>query len=261
MKNRTRLLILLILAATTCHAQEYTLYTNGAFHTCNQKDAVYNIHLKRQNNNTYAAELKIQETGHLYAKCNSLFSDSIVFTGSFTSYYTNGNKNSTGQYKEGKRTGEWKHYSGNSKKLWWTYNHDNHSLKSYYENGVLKREEEQYPDGSVKTGKCYNETGEEIAFTPFEIYPEPSVDIANFLRKNLSYPTTAANDGKEGKVILRFCVKPNGTIGNIKVMRSVREDIDAEAVRVLKAMPRWKPGIQDDKPVSVFYTLPISFTL
>ena len=64
----------------------------------------------------------------------------------------------------------------------------------------------------------------------------------------------------EGKVILSFVVKKDGSLTDFKVLRSLRPDYDKEALRILKASPKWLPGTQLGKPVVVAYTMPVVFT-
>ena len=67
--------------------------------------------------------------------------------------------------------------------------------------------------------------------------------------------------GIEGKVYIQFVVEKDGSIADVKVMRGVCEELDAEAVRVIKAMPKWKPGEQEGKPVRTTMMLPINFKI
>jgi len=67
--------------------------------------------------------------------------------------------------------------------------------------------------------------------------------------------------GTQGRVLATFIVEADGTVTNIKVVKKVSDEIDAEAVRVIKAMPKWKPGMQNGKVVRVKYTIPVSFRL
>ncbi len=71
----------------------------------------------------------------------------------------------------------------------------------------------------------------------------------------------AAENNVQGRVIVQFVVATNGTVGNAKILRSVSPELDAEAMRVLSIMPKWKPGMQKGKAVNVKYTLPVSFRL
>ncbi|MBQ4173598.1 MAG: energy transducer TonB, partial [Prevotella sp.] len=67
--------------------------------------------------------------------------------------------------------------------------------------------------------------------------------------------------GKQGRVLVNFIVEADGTISNANVVRSVSEELDAEALRVVENMPKWKPGMQNGKSVRVKYTIPISFRM
>ena len=92
-------------------------------------------------------------------------------------------------------------------------------------------------------------------------YPGGVVEMMKFLQMNINYPPLAAANKIGGRVVVQFIVDKTGQVGDVKVVRSVNEEIDAEAVRVVKSMPNFTPGQQDGKPVSVWYTLPISFKL
>ena len=90
-------------------------------------------------------------------------------------------------------------------------------------------------------------------------FPGGVVEMTKFLQRNIQYPANAAKNEVEGRVILQFVVEKNGQIGEVKVVRSVDPELDAEAMRVVKSMPNFIPGRQDGKPVAVLYTIPISF--
>lgn len=92
-------------------------------------------------------------------------------------------------------------------------------------------------------------------------FPGGITALVQFLSKNLKYPTVCKEQKIQGKVLMKFTVKSDGSISNIRVTKSVDPYLDKEAVRVVKSMPRWIPGTQDGKPVSVEYTLPITFKL
>jgi TonB family protein len=92
-------------------------------------------------------------------------------------------------------------------------------------------------------------------------YPGGDSELFNYLSQNIKYPVEAQKAGIQGRVICQFIVEKDGTISNVKVVRSVDPNLDAEAVRVIKAMPNWQPGEQKGQKVNVEYTLPISFRL
>ncbi len=85
--------------------------------------------------------------------------------------------------------------------------------------------------------------------------------MMNFLQENLTYPPTAREEKIQGTVFVTFVVEKDGSITGVKILRGVQPDIDAEAMRVVKAMPAWTPGYQDDEPVRVQFNLPIRFVL
>ena len=85
--------------------------------------------------------------------------------------------------------------------------------------------------------------------------------LMKYLSENIKYPETAEKAGEQGRVVVNFIVEKDGAVSNVKVVRSVTPTLDAEAVRVIKAMPKWVPGKQDGKFVRVKYNVPVSFRL
>lgn len=90
-------------------------------------------------------------------------------------------------------------------------------------------------------------------------FPGGKRELISFIKKNLRYPSISNQYKIGGKVILEFKVDKLGFVQNIIVKTGVNVEIDNEAIRIIKAMPRWKPGLQDGNPVSVKYRLPILF--
>jgi protein TonB len=82
-----------------------------------------------------------------------------------------------------------------------------------------------------------------------------------FLHDNLNYPPIAKDAGMEGTVWVRFVVNERGEIVNTEIVKSRGASLDEEALRVVKLMPKWKPGKQNGRPVSVIYHLPIKYSL
>jgi periplasmic protein TonB len=82
-----------------------------------------------------------------------------------------------------------------------------------------------------------------------------------FLQYNIRYPAKAFEDKIQGKVFVSFTVEKDGSLNNIKVVRALGAGCDEEAVRVMELSPKWKPGVQNGRPVRVQYTMPISFSL
>lgn len=92
-------------------------------------------------------------------------------------------------------------------------------------------------------------------------FPGGPDKLKEYLSKNLSYPQIAMDEGIEGKVFVKFVVSSKGTIKDAKIIRSVDPALDAEALRVVNAMPAWTPAEQHKKPCASYFTLPVNFVL
>jgi len=92
-------------------------------------------------------------------------------------------------------------------------------------------------------------------------YPGGVEALMKFMAANVRYPEAASKAGKQGRVLVGYIIEPDGSISNAHVMQKVDDDLDAEALRVVRSMPKWTPGMQDGKAVRVKYALPISFRL
>ena len=92
-------------------------------------------------------------------------------------------------------------------------------------------------------------------------FPGGMGECLKFLAKNIKYPTIAQENGIQGRVIVQFVVNQDGSIVDPVVMRAVDPYLDKEALRVIKMMPKWKPGKQRGKAVRVKYTVPVTFRL
>ena len=107
-------------------------------------------------------------------------------------------------------------------------------------------------------------TSDDQTFSVVEQMPEYPGGMRaglEFMARNLRYPTKAREAGKQGRVIVQFVVRKDGSLSDFKVLRPVDPWLDAEAIRVISTMPKWKPGMQDGKPVSVKFALPVTFML
>ncbi|MBR5726897.1 MAG: energy transducer TonB [Muribaculaceae bacterium] len=92
-------------------------------------------------------------------------------------------------------------------------------------------------------------------------FPGGEAALMKFLSSHINYPPMAAEMNVQGKVIVQFVVDKTGKVGEVAVVRSVDKDLDHEAIRVCQALPKFTPGRQNGRPVSVWYTLPIQFKL
>lgn len=92
-------------------------------------------------------------------------------------------------------------------------------------------------------------------------FPGGEAELMKYIADHLRYPTMAAENNIQGRVVVQFVVTKTGDIGEVKVVRSRDVDLDKEAVRVVKSLPKFIPGRMNGQPVNVWYTLPINFKL
>lgn len=123
---------------------------------------------------------------------------------------------------------------------------------------VLKAKEEiaqPEPPKNEEENKVFDVVEEQPSF------PGGQGALMAWLNDNIKYPVVAAENGIQGKVVVQFVVGKNGSISNVKVLRSVDPALDKEAVRVVSNMPNWTPGKQNGASVNVRFTLPVTFRL
>ena len=107
-------------------------------------------------------------------------------------------------------------------------------------------------------------TPDESVFEVVEQMPEfPGgyKEMMKYIEQNMRYPEEAKKAGTQGRVVVQFLVNKNGAISDVSVLHSVDRLLDAEAVRLVRSMPKWKPGMQKGKAVTVKYTIPMMFRL
>ena len=92
-------------------------------------------------------------------------------------------------------------------------------------------------------------------------FPGGEAKLMEYVAKNVKYPQIARETGVQGRVYVNFVVEPDGSVSNVSVLRGIGGGCDEEAIRVVKNMPKWKPGKQRGKAVRVSYMLPVNFKL
>ena len=90
-------------------------------------------------------------------------------------------------------------------------------------------------------------------------FPGGEKKMHEFVAQNLQYPAKAKESGLEGEVFVKVVVKKDGSIGTPKVVSGLDKECDREAIRVVAMMPKWTPGLRDDVPIEVGYTIPVRF--
>ena len=92
-------------------------------------------------------------------------------------------------------------------------------------------------------------------------FPGGGKAMMEWLSQNIQYPKEAVDGKIEGRVMISFVIEKDGSVSNAKVFRGIDESLDNEALRVVNAMPNWKPGMQDGQPARARFTIPVSFKL
>lgn len=92
-------------------------------------------------------------------------------------------------------------------------------------------------------------------------FPGGEAKLMEYIAKNIKYPQIARETGVQGRVFVGFVVEPDGSISNVKLLRGIGGGCDEEAMRVIKSLPKWKPGKQRGKAVRVSYQIPVFFKL
>lgn len=121
-------------------------------------------------------------------------------------------------------------------------------------------------DGSLSVDICAPESEDDSSEDDLYInvykratFPGGNMKLPAFIKENLKYPEDA--DGAHGRVMVSFAVEEDGSISDIKVVRGIHPSLDAEAVRVVKLMPKWQPAERGGKPVRSRFNFPVYFKL
>ena len=130
----------------------------------------------------------------------------------------------------------------------------------------LMEELKKQEAAKAKLKKNDNESiaNEEFVFVTVEEmpeYPGGNEALLKWIAENINYPVTAAENGIEGRINCQFIVRKDGSVDDVKVLRSLDPNLDSEAIRVLSALPKFKPGKQQGRNVSVKFSVPVRFAL
>ena len=126
-------------------------------------------------------------------------------------------------------------------------------FKAVHEQGVVKEPEPE------KAKPKEEETF--VAVEQQAEFPGGQGALMKFLSNNIRYPESAQQNDIQGRVIVKFVVEKDGSIGNVTVVKGVDRDLDREAIRVVKKMPRWQPGKNNGVAVRSYFNLPVTFRL
>ena len=129
---------------------------------------------------------------------------------------------------------------------------------------LAKLEAEQKAEAKASDAIAPADTTKNVVYDVTETMPQfPGGQgvMMKYLAANIKYPASAVKAKKQGRVIVAFVIQKDGSVTNARIVKSVDPELDAEALRIVKAMPNWTPGTQDGKPVNVNYTIPVVFSL
>jgi len=119
---------------------------------------------------------------------------------------------------------------------------------------------EQIPDSPDYTAPVALKIADTPVYRFVEHMPEFPGDINQYLAANIRYPKEARDRGIEGRIVIEFVVDTDGRVTKTKILQHIDPFCDAEALRVIRQMPRWKPGTtKEGLPVKTYFTLPITF--
>jgi TonB family protein len=162
--------------------------------------------------------------------------------GKYMEYYLGGEKRLMCQYKDDKKDGV---------------------FKVFHKNGNVKRLE-TWQKGEWQKGECFDEEGQKIPYCSYQEDAQFKGGITalyQFLGNELKYPKFARKNSIEGTVYVSFTIETDGSLSEIKVLKGVEAHLDDEALRLVRLMPKWKPGKFEGELVRYIFTLPIGFRL
>jgi len=137
-----------------------------------------------------------------------------------------------------------------------------HSKNDANSNEIIPIDTNLIKSSSIEFTKgIQDSTGVFLCYEEMPVFPGGEKALIKFIKSNTIYPPSAIRDSLEGRVILKFVIKTNGSVDNVMVIRGIRYDLDNECIRVTKMLPRFKPGKAMGKTVPVWYVIPFRFIL
>ena len=126
---------------------------------------------------------------------------------------------------------------------------------------VFEEIEGEMPEIFPEVGEVEGESDVYQIVEQMPEFPGGEAELFHYISKNIHYPQKAREKGIQGRVFIGFIVEKDGSISNVRNLRGVDSELDAEAIRVVESMPRWKPGMHRGEPVRASYQIPIWFKL
>jgi TonB family protein len=251
-----------------------TIFFNEKWKETNKEKSAY-YRILKQIDSKFAIE-DHRMNGTLFEKAEYSSITPYVKDGCSMEYYPNDSLKCKGNYVKNMLQGKFWSYGSDGVLISEEIYKDNllHGLSTYYTNGIDSGYVERvYEQGVLlstnnknvfkKQKKVEKETHAEV-FMPLEVNPEyPGGDKARmeFLSKNLHYPIKARAANIEGTVYVEFTIEIDGSVSNPIIKRDIGAGCGDEALRIVKLMPKWEPGMQKGMPVKTNFVMPIKFIL
>jgi TonB family protein len=286
-------LFLLIFSALSLNAfSQEKIYLDSAWKKVDspEKAVYYRILEYNKKDNNKGKIIDYYISGKIQSEADySDFSKKIKH-GKFIMYYENGNIEKKMEYVNGKKNGKYVAYWENGtlqEETDYIHGDIDGKDKSYFENGNIKQSTsytkynrngehlvyrktgqlkriDNYENGKFTRGKCFDLAGNDTTYFDYEIaadFPGGRSEMMKFLASEMKYPVNAFKNKIEGKVYLRFIVDTDGSVRDVKITRGINQELDAEAIRAVRNMPKWSPGMIDGVGVKSYFDLPVNFKL
>jgi TonB family protein len=231
---------------------------------------------QRKNLRTFAKDTMNKLPANGLSKFSSVengFFRNSCWNGTFSTWYENGKKCTEMQYKDNVRIGKW-YYWDVSGKVNVELTFADGKIADIV-NNLPPEPERTAPVGMRAAGVQRSQGGnnhlsdsmkavmdKRMAMSKLphpDVQPKPSTDAQKYIREHMAYPEAARQNKVAGAVMVRFVVNEDGTTSDFDVVRGLGSGCDEEAVKVIKSMPPWTPGMKDGKPVRSVFMLPVTF--
>ncbi len=243
---------------------ETTIYLSKNRDTCLKSEAYYTRVLKKETNRI--SMIEYFQNGKIHLKGTFDIDSPEIRQGYYTSFHENGLIYWEGNFTNDKEDGLCKTY-WESGGLRWEKEYQNGRingiLKTYFKSGATRREE-LYKNGEFIEGKCFATTGADTTFYPFEERAEfigGETSLYKFIERKIKYPKAAIKSNAQGVVRVKFVIDTDGSVKEIEVKKKGNPYLDAEAIRVISLLPKWKPGKVEGEFVKMYFALPITFSM
>jgi hypothetical protein len=192
--------------------------------------------------------------------------------GNWQTYYANGKIKEEEMFIDGLSDGENKYYDSTGKlEETWFYVKDKlikrvkantikpDTVSGNSSNYIEIEKSEIYT--TVDHSPCFIGTSQRKKKNSLDDEDCSKSDMYRFLGENIKYPDLAQKLNVSGKVFTKFVIEKDGSVGEVEILTGLCQSLEEESIRVIKMMPKWKPGYQDGRPVRVYYTMPIAYKL